>query len=239
MATYPNISLLIMFIKPELLDSVNHRKLKVKPISNFSFAKTQRHAPISHTEMLVASREYVIVFPKASDQPKEVLPVVLLGLQQNQFVNAEGQWIGRYVPAHFRRYPFVLGNTDQRDAFNVLLDRESEFVSSTEGEALFDDQGEQTERLRSIVDFLTLFQREALFTTHFVETLRSAGVLMEQQIQQQSDGQNHVALVGFEVVDAQKLDALDDAQFIQWRKQGLLPLIYAHLASLQNIHQLV
>jgi hypothetical protein len=36
---------------------------------------------------------------------------------------------------------------------------------------------------------------------------------------------------GFRIVDEKKLSELDDATFLEWRKKGWLPVIYAHLFS--------
>lgn len=229
-----------MFKNIQVLDSSKHQALKLDTITDFNFSRQQISAPISYAEMVTAAREYAIVFPKTADNTQEALPVVLLGLNGvNQFVNEQGQWTGRYIPAHFRRYPFILGSTEQNGTFNVMIDADSQYLSNEKGEALFDSEAKQTEFLTKITGFLSLFQQEAVLTTTLVKTLRDAGVLIEQQIQRQTGGEERAVLTGFEVVDPEKLNAIDDDQFIQWRKQGLLPLIYAHLASLDNIRQLV
>lgn len=221
-----------MFKNTEILDSNKHHALKLSPINEFSFARQQHFAPISYTEMISASREYAIVFPKNTDN---ALPVVLLGMAGNNcFVNEQGQWKGRYIPAHFRRYPFILGNSEQQDTFAVMIDTDSQYLSNEKGEALFDSDAKQTETLKQIIDFLGLFQKEAVLTMELVKTLRNAGVLIDQQI----NNKDQAVITGFEVVDPEKLNAIEDSQFIQWRTQGLLPLIYAHLASLENIRQL-
>lgn len=228
-----------MFKNIEVLDSSKHQALKLETITDFNFARQQTFAPISYTEMIIAAREYPIVFPKATEDTQNPLPNVLLGLGgANQFINEQGQWTGRYIPAHFRRYPFILGNTEQEGNFAVMMDADSSNLSNETGVPLFDGDGKQTETLTQITDFLVLFQQEAVLTIELVSSLRGAGVLIEQQIQRQIDGKDQAAVIGFEVVDPEKLNAVDESQFIQWRKQGLLPLIYAHLASLINIREL-
>lgn len=229
-----------MFKNTEVLDSNKHQTLKLKPIDNFSFARQQSFAPISYTEMIIAAREYAIVFPKAINDTSNPLPVVLLGLTNtNQFVDEQGRWTGRYIPAHFRRYPFILGSSEQNNSFAVMIDTDSEYLSNEQGEPLFDSNGKQTETLTKITDFLGLFQQEAALTMDLVRTLRASGVLVEQQIQRQINGENQTVINGFEAIDQAKLNAIGDDLFLQWRKQGLLPLIYAHLSSLDNIRQLL
>lgn len=229
-----------MFKHTEILDNTKHRTLKLKPVNNFNFARQQSFAPINYTEMMIAARDYAIVFPKTSDDTQNPLPVVLLGLTgTNRFVDQQGKWTNRYIPAHFRRYPFILGSSPQNNGFSVMIDTDSECLSNDQGEALFDSEGKQTETLAKVIEFLGLFQKEAALTMELVKTLRASGVLMEQQIQQQVNGENQTVITGFEAIDQAKLNALDSNLFIQWRNQGLLPLIYAHLSSLENIRQLI
>lgn len=229
-----------MFKNTEILDSHKHQALKLKPVNNFNFARQQNFAPISYTEMIVAAREYAIVFPKAINETNHPLPVVLLSLTNtNQFVDEQGRWTGRYIPAHFRRYPFILGSSEQNNSFAVMIDTDSEYLSNEQGDSLFNSDGKQTETLTKVTNFLSLFQQEAALTMGLVKALRTSGVLVEQQIQRQIDGENQTVINGFEAIDSERLNAVDDGLFIQWRKQGLLPLIYAHLSSLDNIRRLV
>lgn len=238
LSSYPTLNM-TMFKKTEAVDSTKHKNLKLKPISNFAFAKDQNFAPISYTEMIAAAREFPIVFPSVTAENAHPLPVVLLGLSgANQFVNEQGQWLGRYIPAHFRRYPFILGTADQKDSFVILYDSDCKNLGNEEGDALFDAQGKQTEYFNKVVNFLTLFQQETTLTIELVKTLRDAGLLIEQQIQRQDGGESKAVIAGFEIIDPEKLDKIDDDLFIQWRHRGLLPLIYAHLASMENIHRL-
>ncbi len=47
------------------------------------------------------------------------------------------------------------------------------------------------------------------------------------------------AFKGFLAIDEKKLNAVLDEAFLEWRKRGWLPLIYAHLASLGQMVHLV
>ena len=43
---------------------------------------------------------------------------------------------------------------------------------------------------------------------------------------------------GIYVIDEKALNELPDEDFLAFRKQGLLPLIYAHLSSLQQLRRI-
>jgi len=225
-----------MFKHIEILDSNKHKNLKLTNVSDCKFASQQQFAPITYTEFDVASKEYPIVFPLATEEESTPLPVVLLGItEKNCFVDSQGQWQARYIPAHIRRYPFILGASEDKNTYHVMIDTQAPSLSEEQGEPLFTEGGEQTETLKNMTQFLTLFQQEVEKTRLLVKELRAADVMTERQVQQQ-EGQSMVA--GFETVDKEKFDAISDEQFIKWRKNGMLPLIYAHLSSLDNIQRL-
>ena len=95
-----------LFKKPKPLDSQAHRQLRYAPNQPYHFAAQQMFAPIVAGEASMVAREYAIVF---SDTPGS-LPLALLGASKghNAYVRPSGHWMARYVPAHLRRYPFVM-----------------------------------------------------------------------------------------------------------------------------------
>jgi len=44
-------------------------------------------------------------------------------------------------------------------------------------------------------------------------------------------GNRRISFSGFKIIDEQKLSQLDDKAFLEWRKRGYLPFLYAHLFS--------
>jgi hypothetical protein len=63
------------------------------------------------------------------------VPAVLLGLREaeNLFVDRDGKWDARYVPAFVRRYPFVPGKGPQGELL-VCIDEASSCFDAAEGE---------------------------------------------------------------------------------------------------------
>jgi hypothetical protein len=90
-----------MFTSLEALDSTRHKALRLGT-TDYAFARDLTTVPLSLSEVVPASRSYPIVFA----------PQALLSLRTggNLFVTEDGRWPdGAYVPAHVRRYPFILG----------------------------------------------------------------------------------------------------------------------------------
>ena len=99
-----------MFKNLETLDAENHKNLRFAPANDFSFAAELSSAPLSASEVMEAARAFPIVF--TTDGP--LLPMALMSVEEgkNVFINENGEWQASYVPAHIRRYPFILGDTD-------------------------------------------------------------------------------------------------------------------------------
>ncbi|MDA0690151.1 MAG: SapC family protein, partial [Proteobacteria bacterium] len=69
--------------------------------------------------------------------------------------------------------------------------------------------------------------------------LKDKGLLTTHQVQLQHrpDGQRY-NIEGIYTVDEEKFNALSDEDFLELRRQGLIPLIYAHLSSLQQLRRI-
>ena len=227
-----------MFERLEPLQFEQHKSLRFQPPADYRFALRQQFVPLSYTEILEAAKHYPIVFPPP-EQGR--LPVALLGLARgrNAFVDEDGRWTAPMVPAHIQRYPFILGAANAGEDFAVMVDREAPHFQGEDGEPLFSEDGKPAAVLRQVMDFLTRFQQETALTEQFVAALHTADVLVAQQVAGQRQGKSGVPLVtGFQVVHQERLDALADETFLDWRRRRMLPLIYAHLASLTNIGRL-
>ncbi|NQV84051.1 MAG: SapC family protein [Rhodospirillales bacterium] len=227
-----------MFENLELLDSENQRDLRFSPASDFCFAAALASAPLSASEVIDASRAFPVVF--AAEGP--LLPMALLSLKEgeNAFVDADGTWLAPYVPAHIRRYPFILGNTDTPDNFSVMFVPDAPHFN-TDGdvsERLFTEDGEKGTTLTKAIEFLSSFQAEVVATEKLLEPLAETEVLTMQRIELSDSEGKSVSFDGVRAIDKEKLLELDDATLGGWVRSGLMVIIDAHLASLRNFSTL-
>ncbi|HEV7268078.1 MAG TPA: SapC family protein [Falsiroseomonas sp.] len=83
-----------------------HKDWSVKTGESYAFAAEVNSVPVTAVEFAPAAAEYPVVFAGNEDA---VFPAVILGARTNEnlYVDAEGKWLGRYIPAFVRRYPFV------------------------------------------------------------------------------------------------------------------------------------
>ncbi len=228
-----------MFKKITPLNSERHGALKLKQDNTFHFAGGTHVASIMTSEFYRAATTYPIVFV---EEPKndEFRPVVLLGLQpkKNLFVNAEGKWEAIYIPAILRRYPFVLARTEEDGRFAVCVDEDSGFFSETEGQPLFDGEGQPGQLLENVKKYLAQLQQMDQVTQQFCQTLKEHNLFapLNMRVRKAESVQN---ITGAYAINDKRMDALSDETFLEWRKQKILPLIYNHLFSLSNIERLV
>ncbi len=226
-----------MFTNPdnlEALDSEKHKGLRFTPAADFRFAAGLASAPLSASEVIEASKCFPVVF--STDEP--LLPLALLSLKEgaNAFVDAQGKWLAPYVPAHVRRYPFILGNTEDPENFAIMIDREAPHFAADGGELLYGEDGARGPALEAATALLKAFQEEITATEKLLEPL--AGVLTMQRLDITGSDGAKASIDGIRAVDREKLSALDDATLAAWVRGGLMALIDAHLASLGNMRAL-
>lgn len=225
-----------MFEKFANLDFEIHKDLKFEPSINLKFAATTASAPIAASEMPMAMRHFPIAFSMADP----LIPVAFMSLMpdQNAFINADGAWEGDYLPAHIRRFPFILGNTEDADKFTIMFDTDAPELNTFTGRPLYEETGDMAPALQEVVEFLQGFQNELLATETLIQPLLEKDVLTEQTISVNQPDGTVSKFEGFRAVDGARVNALDDATLAAWTRSGLMAIIYAHLHSLENVRYL-
>jgi hypothetical protein len=228
---------LMYYEKPVLLDRARHRQRRIRASAGFAFARKANSLYLAAAEFAEACKEYAIVFTRGSSG---VIPVAMLGLRprENLYIAPDASWQGRYIPAFVRRYPFVLAALPGQ-GMAVCIDEAFEGVNETEGDALFDAQGNDTPYLRNALDFLTACQREHVRTDAFCKRLDEAGLLTAMNARADLVDGRSFSIQGLLVVDEKKLLALPDATVLAMFRAGELNLVAMHLLSLSNMQQLV
>ena len=112
-----------------------------------SFCRKLNAMALSFSEIIIASRDYPIVFSTA-DNGQSFAPLAVLGLgnEQNLFINAGGEWnADTYVPAFVRRYPFCISKVyvDGAPQTDKVVCIDKTYLDDT-GIALFDQAGQAT-----------------------------------------------------------------------------------------------
>jgi hypothetical protein len=201
----------------------------------YSFAAKQQVVPILLAELTKLIPLYAIGF---IHQQEAYIPVVLTGIggEQNLFVNADGKWIGSYVPAVFRGYPFALADNKGEKVLCI----EETHLSDSGGQPLFDSEGNLTKLVQDTLNFLNECEKNRRVTQKACAALNKVEVIEKWPLKiKQQKGQEPVQVNGLYRISEQALNELDAESFAGLRKNGALALAYSQLFSMNQIDQLV
>ncbi|WP_263078650.1 SapC family protein [Endozoicomonas sp. Mp262] len=200
---------------------------------NYSFTENMTSVPVTGVEFFQAGKEFPVLFIK--NDKGNFFPVALLSLDQerNQQIGMEGSWQGQYVPAFIRRYPFALSDCGQ-----VCFDRQAPHFIKEKGSRLFDDKGENTEALDSIIQFLIGYDQEYEKTGRYCKVLEEKNMLVPYQASIMLDNAPSLKLEGFYILDEVKFKQLKEKDVVDWFQSEWLFWSYSHLNSLQAFESL-
>jgi len=225
-----------MYKKLVVLDKKAHSNLKVNPMRDLNFARGNAFIPVIANEVAVIGDNFPIVFT-AEDNPILVALVSLGG--DSLAINHDGKWITSYIPSFIRKYPFAIASTEGNPNQKVILiDEESDLVSTTEGSELFLEDGNQSDILKNAINFLTNHENQTIITKNVAKAISDSGILEDREIAVGEGEERQILVNGFKVVDREKLNALSDDILADWVRKGIITLIDAHLKSLDNINTL-
>jgi SapC len=233
----PNQSLPLFYNSLEPLNATQHAKMKVRTLLRMAQVGRTHAIPVTVDEFTLVQRHYPIVFA-VGENP---VPIALMGLNEgvNVFLDDDGRPRENniYIPAHVRRYPFLLARLRQdSDELSLCFDPTANAVGEfDEGEPLFD--GDQpSEATKAILQFCEQFEAAGQRTAAFVEDLVKADLLMDGEVAIQPEGfQQPFVYRGFRMVDEEKIRNLRGDELRKMNQNGMLPLIYAHLFSLSEM----
>jgi len=236
MASQPPANALPIFYGDlEPLSSATHNGYKSRSSDKAPFLVGAHAVPITIDEFISVQRFCPVVFSVGENS----LPLALMGLNEgvNVFVDDEGKLLNTefYVPAYVRRYPFLLARlAPEAQELSLCFDPSSGLVGDfDEGTPLFDGE-KPTEATNNILKFCEEFELSAQRTVQFMKELKDADLLMDGEVSIQAPGvAEPIIYRGFTMVNEEKLRELRGDELRKMNQNGMLPLIFAHLFSMQ------
>jgi len=158
---------------------------------------------------------------------------------ENLFL-ADGNWDAGYRPLAIDIQPFLIGGTaGGSETKQVHIDMASPRIAGGEGVRVFDEDGRPTPYLEAIAEKLGALDAGYRTADDFFAALRRHALLEPLTLDITLDDGSKNRLVGFHVIDEDRLRALDAAALGELHAEGHLMPIFMAIASLSNIAALV
>jgi hypothetical protein len=235
MASAPQAAQLPLFYTDLVpLNSRDHSTWRSRTTNQAKWLAGQHAVPLTVEEFPQAQRFYPIIF-STGDNP---VPLALMGLNEgvNVFIDDEGTLASPvYIPAYARRYPFLLAKlSPESSELSLCFDPATDLIGAfDDGVPMF--EGEQpTESTKATLSFCEQFEIAGQKTQAFIDELKKHDLLMDGEVAIQQEGKEQPFIYrGFQMVNEEKLRDLRGDVLRGWNQSGLLPLIFAHLFSLE------
>lgn len=221
------------------LSPQRHGQRSWSRFTGYAFAATDAVCPLVMHEIPNAALSMPTAFVR---QDHDYALVAVQGLEpgRNLFVGPAGHWLGGYIPAFYRSYPFRL--VPLEDAKAVLcVDEASGLVSDHAhgGEPFFAADGELARPVVEVRDFLAGAQRARLATATVCATLAKLDLLRAWPLQlKMADGGESREVQGLFCVNETALNALPADALVALRDSGALAVAYTQLLSMQQLPKL-
>ncbi len=219
-----------------LLSSTEHRDLRVISRHGAQLGDDMMAVLTFPAEFRSVQGHYPIVFAKTPEGA--FAPLALLGFKEkeNLFLTEQG-WDAPYIPMMIERQPFYIGRgPDGQKLLHIDLD--SPRVSHTEGEALFREQGANSEFLDRAGSLLMTIEKGVAQTPGFVAALTEHNLLESFVIDVDVKGALH-RLAGFHTVQEERLAKLGAEALGRLHEKGYLQAIFMIVASMGNFRDLI
>jgi len=220
------------------VSSGRHGDCSVEVGTNYSFARNVNSVPLMAVEFPNAAAEYAIVFAGAQDA---LMPAVILGVRGNEnlYLSGDGAWLGKYIPAFVRRYPFVFSTADDGKTFMLCVDEAFPgFNREGRGQPLFGADKKPTPYVDNVLKFLQEYQAQFHRTRAFCRKVKELDLLEPMQAQISTGSGERLSLTGFWAVSRAKLKGLGGEKLAELAKTDELELLYLHLQSMRNFNAL-
>lgn len=211
----------------ETLNFEQHGALRISGAPDASRHFTQ----IVADEFVAAAHEFPIFFTKHAGTGVFYAGAVL-GLRPGENLSRVDGRVPGYRPADLERQGFYLVEN------RIVIDRDHPAFAGSDGERLFDDNGEPSATLRRVQHALGRLHTGLPATDAAIKRLLGHKLLEPIDVDLRFDDGSHIQLDGLYTVSMDRLHALPDAAVLELFRQGDLQLAYAQASSISHVRRL-
>lgn len=202
--------------------------------TSYAFAAGETLIPLVAAELAQAVPAMPLGFVQ-SGEGFQLVAVTALQQGANLFVAPDGRWLGAYVPAALRGYPFRLVKPQDRADSVLCIDQASGLVvEAGQGETFFDEDGQPSKAVKDVLELLLQVERSRMATQWAVDALAAAGLIHPWPLSIKQ-GEQNMPVTGLHRIDEAALNALETEAFLTLRRSGALPVAYAQLLSMKQL----
>lgn len=214
-----------------LISKDTHKEKYWRRPENLKHLEKQTVFPILITELGRAVNSFPLAFIKQEDN---YIFVSVLGLApgDNLLLSKDGKWMGNYIPALIRAYPFRLMKGKDE---NMALAIDEDFITERKEDVPFFEGDNLSKQTEEILKFLTEIEKGRVITVNALKKLAELELIEPWNLTiKTKDGDRKVE--GLFKINEQKMASLSDEDFLSLRKIGALQLAYGQLFSMGNLH---
>ena len=225
-----------------VVDNKNHLNLKIDTNKAEQHGAKLNLVPAVMSEFINMAVQYPLVITKNAETGQFVF-AAMLGFEvgENLFWRDE-QWQGLYLPLQIRRQPFFVSNNDNntdKGNYVVCFDRDSPTILPEGEQAIFDEQGEETEYFQQAKACLAQLLRGEIDNQRLLANLEKMALLQVMKMEITFANQQATTLNGLYTIDQEKLASLSADNIATLHSEGHLQAIYTLITSLGQMHQLI
>jgi hypothetical protein len=226
--------------QPVLLNFERHGRLRLSDSKDFTSHKAETFVPVVFQEFYVLATEFPLVFVR-NKQTGDFVPGAMMGLSEGVNLYCQtSEWQPIFIPNTFILAPLSVSQLDPNsDKADISIDEQSPLLSETVGEPLYQIDGLATDYLKKRIDHVVKVTKQSVQAVELCRYLAEKRLFITQPLTlQHTQNSPKYAVEGVFMIDEEALESLNNEEFQELRERGLLPLIYSHLTSLQQIGRL-
>jgi len=212
-----------------ILNSQAHRHLRVKAKPSARLGDNERFVAVIVGEFPVLATQYPIFLSKDAETGAFYAGAMLgIDAGENLFLDEDNGFDG-YRPLNLQRAPFFAAGE------NIAIDLDSPRITETEGEALFDDDGDLSPYLQGILSAFQQLKPGTEKTRAFIDKLLALKLVEPVSVDLAFDDGTRRVVEDLYTIDQEALRALPDDRVLDLFRSGYLHLISLMIASLKQI----
>ena len=211
------------------LNNETHRTLSVDGRPSATYGDNQRFVQVIVKEFPLLAVHYPILFSKDA-HTGQFYCGAMLGFDEGENLFLE-EWAQRdfYRPLNLQRGPFYAQGPE------LAIDLDHPRVGAEGGKPLFNEHGEPTRYLKSIIWAFQDLKPGTEMTKAFVARLLELKLIEPVDIEVEFDDGTTRKCIGIYTINQEVLSGLPDEQVVELFRRGYMRLIYLVIASLKQV----